>query len=993
MSAVGRLTTAVECDADARVRPIVEEVLHLLPAQAPLHAFVHHNTLHAFESLPFEEAVVSAAQLFGAEPFLTEAEFSQELTSGRIRSEDIDAVLDERATAADDVPMFAGGPTRRDFRKARLRCLTPLPTGAALRWLLRETDAMRKLAPHLGGTRRRELMAAACETQDPGSVPTAATAEAQLLTRLWTDLERVSQAPPRAVVSKERPRVSLLQAYGVDTDDVVHGVLIRTCAAFLDQGVAYWRMPGRERGYLATFRKLYGLPIPPVDRDLRGLAALLRKQQAQNWSAEHTAAWALNAMAVPAAAWHSVIRDTLLSLRGWAGMMHQLEQRPESAPVVPVAASLMDYLAVQLSLDVVAATNVLRSELGRQPGHDDFVRLRASAADNPQPAFDELSRVYEAFILAQSLPVAITELNNPENARIWRDEVTAFDQTSRRYLLHLAYERRHRIQVLDALIANARAQVPQTSAAPRFQAVFCMDDREESLRRHLEEIAPRVETFGYAGFFGVVMKYQGLDDVRPRALCPIVLEPQHLVEEKAVNPVQAETYRRRLRRHGAFSYSYSVGSKTLLRGGGFTALLGMFMLVPLALRSAWPRLAEAWAHCARTLGRERPTTRLQLECRGGARCDGMQVGYTVDEMVSIVSSMLSAMNLRANSPLVIVVGHGSSSLNNPHEAAYNCGATGGGRGGPNARAFAAMANHCEVRRRLADSGQAIAEGTWFVAAYHNTCDDSMTYYDLDLLPKKLEREMKWVRTAMQRACEFDAHERARRFELAPTELSPERAIDVAKAHANDLGEPRPEYGHSTNAVCVIGRRSRTRGLFFDRRSFLVSYDPDCDPEGETLSRLLNSVGPVGAGINLEYYFSRVDPVGYGCGTKLPHNITGLIGVMDGHASDLRTGLTWQMVEIHEPVRLLTVVEATPAKLNDVIAQSPALARLVGNGWIQLVAWEPDSGEMRVFREGSFHDYHPESADLPVVASSAAHYRRTRGALAPARVHPAVGGSQ
>ena len=69
--------------------------------------------------------------------------------------------------------------------------------------------------------------------------------------------------------------------------------------------------------------------------------------------------------------------------------------------------------------------------------------------------------------------------------------------------------------------------------------------------------------------------------------------------------------------------------------------------------------------------------------------------------------------------------------------------------------------------------------------------------------------------------------------------------------------------------------------------------------------------PVCAGISLEYYFSYVDNEGYGCGTKLPHNITGLIGVMNGHASDLRTGLPLQMVEVHEPVRILFVIETTP----------------------------------------------------------------------------------
>ena len=37
-----------------------------------------------------------------------------------------------------------------------------------------------------------------------------------------------------------RQRDILFEATGVDTDALVHGVLIRFCAAFLDQGMAKW---------------------------------------------------------------------------------------------------------------------------------------------------------------------------------------------------------------------------------------------------------------------------------------------------------------------------------------------------------------------------------------------------------------------------------------------------------------------------------------------------------------------------------------------------------------------------------------------------------------------------------------------------------------------------------------------------------------------------------------------------------------------------------
>src|SRR5215469_9595301 len=76
-----------------RLRAAADHAAHLLPMQGPIGVFVHHNTLHAFEHLPFEQAVVEASQLFGAEPYMSEAAYRAELARGRIHLDDIDAVL------------------------------------------------------------------------------------------------------------------------------------------------------------------------------------------------------------------------------------------------------------------------------------------------------------------------------------------------------------------------------------------------------------------------------------------------------------------------------------------------------------------------------------------------------------------------------------------------------------------------------------------------------------------------------------------------------------------------------------------------------------------------------------------------------------------------------------------------------------------------------------------------------------------------------------
>lgn len=962
-------------DPHEPIEALVDHLAHLLPGQGPISVFVHHNTLHAFEDRPFERAVVEAAALFGCEPYLSTGAYRDAISEGRITDADLEAVLDEEAQA--DAPV-GGVTTRRAIRLLVLRHGLPEATGQDLRWLLSETDALSSL---------RADAPAAARIRLHGDPPTSEAAAAKAL---WDAcLSAVSPlAPPPAPAPAEMPRHRdlLLAATGVDTDSIVHPVLIRLCAAWLDQGLAYWTMPDRDRGLWGSVCSVYG--------GARFVEPWLTEAAAELSGTGEPAAVVTRSLAdlgVEAGERQAFLTPTLLALRGFGGMVRQLEERPDRAPTNPLPARVMDLLALRLVLERHALAHVARETLGFcAPLASLRAHLRAVLPPPVAPTVEE--RAWLLFQLAQllGLPAPRVQGMSPGDVAALLAELDGLPSLERRRLLHLAYEKSHATMVLDGLAVHT-AHPPHPPPPAEFQVIACIDDREESLRRHLEELAPSCETFGVAGFFGVAMYFRGAADARPRPLCPITVRPDHQIGEEVDEGLTARAGRRERARRliGGAAISLRVSSRTLARGSVLTAVLGLAAAVPLVLRVLFPRLVSAANAAVAWVLRPASRSRLALDRQPEATpVLGAHVGFTVEEMAGMVRRLLEDIGLtRRLSRLVLVLGHGSSSVNNPHLSAYECGACGGNGGGPNARAFAQMANDARVRAMLSTQGLAIPPETHFLGAFHDTCRDAIAIYDEERIPATHREAVAQLHRVLDQARARNAHERSRRFESAPSWFPPGLALAHVEGRASDLAQPRPEYGHSTNAVAIIGRRERTRALFLDRRAFLVSYDPTTDADRSILARVLAAVVPVGVGINLEYWFSRVDPTGYGCGTKLPHNLTGMIGVMDGHSSDLRTGLTWQMVEIHEPVRLLVIVEVPPEDLLRVVADNPSIERLVRNRWIRVATLAPDGAQLHVLGPNGFEPYAPSSRRLPIVPASADWYRGHRDHLRCARTGP------
>jgi hypothetical protein len=885
--------------------------------QGPIGVFIHHNTLHAFEHLPFEEAVIEAAQLFGAEPYMSEAAYRAELTCGRIQLVDVDAVLDQEP----DSLIFARL-SRGSLRRAMITPGVREFDAATIVWRTEQGDLAKDF--------RRPALRALFDS-----------------------------CFARAVAHEEEPTPPR------PTDELIHPWLIRLCSVFLDQGMGYWPMPNREKGFYESVRTLFSRRGGIFPKYLVGLDDEFGKQACLSFSAADAVLDYLDSQALREPEWPDRLQAELLSLPGWAGLMHRLDKDPTLAPHKTLPCSLMEFLAVRLTMSRVASRR----------GAAETVPQESPLKTQEKRRLSRAARIYDA---ARVLRLSAGEVNRLSHSQ-WAtfvSEVRAFNGVERRRILHLAYERWHERETLRGLASHRKYRGScEQQGRPSAQVFFCIDEREESMRRALEEAHPGVETYSAAGYFGVAVDYKGIDDAHGAALCPVVIKPEHAVVERPKLEDNQLLESRRWRRQilGLLMRNSLVSSKTLLRGWFSTAVLGLLSAVPLIGHLLAPRryaLLRDWLNRQFLPELRTELTFMQNTAQSQSAVAGLLTGFAPNEKTERVASVLRPAGLvRGFARLVVILGHGSTSLNNPHESAHDCGACGGRRGGPNARLFAAMANRLEVRERLREEGIDIPEDTWFIGGYHDTCSDDLQLFDSDAVPATHQPDLESIRRSLDQARAQNALERARRFESAHTDADADQALRHVEERSEHLAQPRPEYGHCTNSVCIVGRRALTRALFLDRRAFLVSYDASQDSDDDSLAALLAAAVPVCAGISLEYYFSFVDNDRYGCGTKLPHNLAGLMGVMDGHASDLRTGLPWQMIEIHEPVRILFVIETRPDRLENVINASASLKQLVENRWIRLATIDPASGRVHVWRDNGFEEFREALERLPVALSS------------------------
>ncbi len=581
--------------------------------------------------------------------------------------------------------------------------------------------------------------------------------------------------------------------------------------------------------------------------------------------------------------------EIIFKILGWCGLIKWLEERPDNL-YINKNAQINDVLAIWLSLEYS-----LSVEYGYKFNHD----LKESTHNL------QIESIKEKLLNYHDLYTSLSSLNVK---LIWQR----------------ALEIEYKNNILNKIkLANQKLVLPSNEIKKcKSQIILCIDTRSEGIRRKLEYI-DNYQTFGFAGFFGIGFKLQ---DERTNVCsfqCPAIVKPDVTIINKSIS--QKNRWINNLKNN--LYTSLNKVKNTFFAPLVLFDMVGIYFSISLICKTVFPNKINKLFNRGQNLN----YTDASINVFDTAN------GFTTSEIAEKASFVLKSIGLIDNfAPFVIIGGHVAESENNPFQSSLDCGACGGNGGIPNAIAFCQGLNNNQVREILNDKYAInIPQETFFVSACHNTTIDKFYYYNLNLMNELQYKSFTAIINDIDNACDLLRKERL---------LSLYGEKDVTKRKSN-WSELIPEMALVNNAAFIIAPRKITKDINLDRRTFLHSYEPDLDPEGEILSFIFNAPVIVGHWINSQYYFSTTDKHLYGAGNKAIHNILGGFGVMEGNFSDLKMGLPEQSIFyrdklVHQPLRLTVFVYAKKQIIEKIINKSPQLINLFNGRWIHLEVLEP-----------------------------------------------------
>ena len=724
---------------------------------------------------------------------------------------------------------------------------------------------------------------------------------------------QVNQHNEKINLDDETNSVPLVSTYITDKNDrrlidVVDYHVIKWCKLFLDDAQSGWTMPNREKGLFFAWQRLVQHD-PALTKQQRSRLKTLPNQ------AETLIHMVLQKLGIADAQYQTYLENHLLSLPGWAGMMLWQDEQASNTDQM-----LLSYLAIRLGIEWAIVEPY----------------LPVNSAENPttyeRDEFAEYWIAIDMFTTEQWQQLSKSE----KNAYI--DFALQFEKQGRRQILLTAWEATYAHQLEGTVTTHKDNE--QERQKPQVQMAFCIDVRSEPFRRQIEA-AGAFETIGIAGFFGLPIVKEELGQSHSHPSLPVMNPPQHKIKEYT-NEQEPTTFRQHQHILKSITYTFKKMKQNALPSLLLPELSGPWLSLQMFSRSFAPRPIGQLIRKFYDSWLQKPhDTALSLEHRN-INEEGIPVGFTNEEKVDYVQQALRLMGLTLDfAPLIVLCGHGSQSANNPYASSLDCGACGGAASGFNAKVLAQLCNLTEVRTALNERDIVIPEDTVFAAAEHQTSTDELNWIYLPTMSKSAQNALNQIQTAMS---DITYRANAQRLKALPdNHILKQDPIKEAHRLSNDWSEIRPEWGLAKNASFIIGPRDLTKNSDLKGRAFLHNYDWQQDNDGSLLANIISGPATVAQWINLQYYASTVAPHYYGSGSKTTQTITAGIGVMQGNASDLLTGLPWQSVMssdnkmYHSPIRLLIVVHAPNDYIKQLLNGHQDFYQKVHNGWVKLAS--------------------------------------------------------
>ena len=972
------------------INSLIENAVDLFHNFWPMTSFIHHNPLHGFENMHFEEAICKATTYFHNRKFLSRQEYQKFYKEGKIDTAKLKTEIRDYCHKKE---------LGEEYAKLFFHIFTNPET-------INKIDKQKV-------KQIKERLSSTCTSRRP-----------QKLGINFGFCDAIDGL------------------YGTTLCQEINSKLNKMAMRHLDEGQASWLPADKEKGMFYSWKRLIRKDRLFFDKSLQICRILIQSDKP-----EDVIFWVLSELQIPKDEWEEFFVLQFGKLHGWTGFLRWRSTNQDYLYQKKYPAYLEEFLAIRLYF-LYMYLHKMKNKIGFFP---DFVKLKSVLAqkesflrleynsENILPGFIEkyedalhknsLKEMYDEYM------IAFSEEHREQNAIFLHKILKNLDEDFDDYSLLLEnlrefedYEgfiwlKAMEESYLDDLMKKVALNIDKESRDnPSAQLFFCIDVRSESIRRCIEE-SGNFDTYGIGGFFGIPLKLIDISKKYESNLCPAVVKPKNIVYKFEDTQTSCGTKLKKVLKHIYHDLKYNTMSAYimvetigLLFGFDFfgkTIIPNQYMplrakfldekyrgkllidkyskkdilnrikalqkeIIKLAIKdnfaldvSSLDDELEEFLEIATShedllklkKGKIEPITKLALSLNlmhheevkllellqkeyQVSYFHKMQhieklskVGFTFNEQLFYAKNALKLTGLSEKfSSVVIFCGHESKSENNPYESALDCGACGGKSSDTNAKVLAYILNKQEIRDGLKPDIK-IPKSTIFISALHNTVTDRVVL-DTQNIPKDRKIEIDNIQKRLNSATKKSALQRAKSLPFAK-ELNEKRALKFIERNSQDWSQTRPEWGLATNHSFIIAPRNTTRGIRFDNRVFLHSYDYTQDKIGYYLEIILSAPLVIGEWINMEHFFSALDNKAFGSESKVYHNVVGRFGVISGNISDLRTGLAAQSVykrgEIyHEPIRLLTFIDAPFRRYRITIDKIKKVSELVYNEWIKMV---------------------------------------------------------